>query len=293
MISPTNSAASLRGLDPPSRDTHVLDQELRETSLIGRLAINRLGMEEAAQLSLRHVRAVRSERSVGGAIHIFGVNAQVATLVQEDQRFAEAVASATVMYPDGISVVIAARLLGRPLKSRIPGGELMELLCQEGAKEGFSAYFLGGLPGAAEKTAEVLQARYPGLKIAGAQCPPFNFETDPEESAQVIKSIQATSPDMLFVGLGVPKQELWIADNSAVLPVGLAFPVGAAFDTTAGLRKRAPMWARRTGTEWLYRLVMEPRRLWRRYLIGNTAFAMMILTQWMRERSQRPFDPGD
>jgi len=98
---------------------------------------------------------------------------------------------------------------------------------------------------------------------------------------------------MLFVGLGVPKQELWIADNSAVLPVGLAFPVGAAFDTTAGLRKRAPMWARRTGTEWLYRLFMEPRRLWRRYLIGNTAFAMMVLTQWVRERSQRPLAPSD
>jgi N-acetylglucosaminyldiphosphoundecaprenol N-acetyl-beta-D-mannosaminyltransferase len=264
-----------------------------ETSLVGTLPINQLRMDEAAEALLSHVRQVRRDHSIGRAIHIFGVNAQVATLVRDNDAFAAAISSADVLYADGISVVLASQLLGRPLRGRIPGGELMELLCKQGAKEGLSVYFLGGLPDAAEKTAEILKARYPGLKIAGACCPPFNFETNPEESASVVRSIQEAAPDMLFVGLGVPKQEIWIAENSAVLPVGLAFPVGAAFDTTAGFRKRAPVWARRTGSEWLYRLAMEPRRLWRRYLVGNTAFAIMILTQWIRERGQRPLAAGD
>lgn len=283
MISPTNDAAHV-----PASAGSPAPLDSTETSLIGTLAIKRLGMDEAAEALLRNVRQVRLEKSVGKAWSVIGVNAQIATLVRHDRRFAEVAATTDLLYPDGISVVLAARLLGRPLKERIPGGELMELLCKEGAKEGLSVYFLGGLPGAAEKAAEVLRERYPGLKIAGTCCPPLNFEKDPKESALIVKSIQDSSPNMLFVALGVPRQEIWIADNRAALPVGLAFPVGAAFDTTAGLRKRAPMWARRTGTEWLYRLVMEPRRLWRRYLIGNTAFAMMVLTQWMRERTQRP-----
>jgi len=286
MISPTNSISS------PASETQATQHLSLETSLIGRLAISRLNKEETIRMLLGHVREVRRERTPGAAMQVFGVNAQVATLVRTNPRFAKAVASATVKYPDGISVVIASHLLGRPLISRIPGGEMMESLCRLGAKEGLSAYFLGGLPGAAERTAEILKTRYPGLKIAGARCPPYNFETDPEESAQVIKSIQESAPDMLFVGLGVPKQEIWIAENSAILPIGLAFPVGAALDTTAGLRKRAPVWARRTGTEWLYRLAMEPRRLWRRYLIGNPAFAVMILRQWIRERTRRRSTPG-
>jgi N-acetylglucosaminyldiphosphoundecaprenol N-acetyl-beta-D-mannosaminyltransferase len=293
MISSSKAVASIQELKPPDFGAPMPYNELRDTSLIGSLELNRLTMEEAVVPLLRHVRKVRREGAVGKAMHIFGVNAQVATLVQENKQFAAAMSTAGMMYPDGISLVLAGHLLGRPLKGRIPGGELMELLCKEGAKEGMSVYFLGGLPGAAEKTAQILEGRYPGLKIAGALCPPFNFEKDPAELAAVVKSIQDSAPDMLFVGLGVPKQEFWIANNSPVLPIGLAFPVGAAFDTTAGLRKRAPRWAQRTGTEWLYRLVMEPKRLWRRYLIGNTAFAMMVLTQWVRERGQRPLAAGD
>lgn len=292
MISPTDHLASARNLEgtpPGSRAPRV---EWLETSLVGTLRINHLQVDEAAEVLLSHVRQVRREGSIGRAMHIFGVNAQVATLAREDPRFAAAISTADFMYADGISVVLASQLLGRPLKGRIPGGELMERLCKEGAKEGLSAYFLGGLPHAAERTAEILQARYPGLQIAGACCPPLNFETRPEEVAMVLKSIQDAAPDMLFVGLGVPKQEKWIADNSPFLPVGLAFPVGAAFDTTAGLRKRAPIWAQRTGMEWLYRLVMEPKRLWRRYLIGNTVFAMMIVSQWIKERGKRPFAAG-
>jgi N-acetylglucosaminyldiphosphoundecaprenol N-acetyl-beta-D-mannosaminyltransferase len=245
-------------------------------------------MPEAVEAVLAHVRQARKDRSAGRAMHLFGVNAQVAVLAREDERFAQAMLSAHLLYPDGFSIVMASRLLGRPLIEQIPGGELMELLCREGAKEGLSAYLLGGLPGAAEKAAQTLGTRYPGLVIAGHCCPRLGFETNLEESAQLLKSIQDAAPDMLFVALGAPKQERWIFDNSSVLPIGVAFPVGAALDTVAGYRKRSPVWARRAGLEGVYRLVMEPKRLWRRYLIGYPKFILMVIVQRMRERKQSP-----
>jgi len=250
-------------------------------------------MAEAVEAVLRHVRQVREDRCAGRTIHLFGVNAQVAVLAEEDELFAQAMLSAHLLYPDGISIVIASHFLGRPLLERIPGSELMELLCYEAAKEGLSAYFLGGLPFAAEKSALTLKDRYPGLVIAGHCCPPLGFETDQEESAKLIKSIQDAAPDMLFVGLGAPKQERWIFNNSAVLPIGVAVPVGAALDTISGYRKRAPVWARRAGLEWFYRLVREPKRLWRRYLIGNTRFVLMVIMQWMQERRKPPASATD
>ena len=280
--------ASIEELNVPPVESRSASLNLFDTALVGRLPINRIRMPEAVQAILRHVRQVREDRSVGRTAHLFGVNAQVAVLASEDERFAQAMLSAHLLYPDGISIVIASRFLGRALIERIPGSELMELLCREAAKEGLSAYCLGGLPFAAEKTAAILKDRYPGLVIAGHCCPPVGFEMDQEESAKVLKSIQDAAPDLLFVGLGAPKQEHWIFDNSAVLPVGVAFPVGAALDTISGYRERAPVWARRTGLEWFYRLVREPRRLWRRYLIGNTRFVWMVIMQWMQERRRPP-----
>jgi N-acetylglucosaminyldiphosphoundecaprenol N-acetyl-beta-D-mannosaminyltransferase len=272
---------------PPPEQPRSSTVSLFETCLVGKLPISRVRMPEAVDAVIRHVRQVKEERSIGRTIHLFGVNAQVAVLAREDERFAQAMLSSHLLYPDGISIVMASRFLGRPLIERIPGSELMELLCYEGAKEGLSAYFLGGLPLAAEKTALTLKERYPGLVIAGHCCPRLGFETDREESAQLLKTIQDAAPDMLFVGLGAPKQEHWIFNNSAVLPLGVAVPVGAALDTISGYRKRAPVWARRAGLEWFYRLVREPRRLWRRYLIGNTRFVLMVFTQWMQERKQK------
>jgi len=288
MIPSVPRIASIQDMNPAPMESGSTSLNLFDTSLVGKLPISRVRMPEAVEAVLRHVRQVRDHRSIGRTIHLFGVNAQVAVLAGEDERFAQAMLSAHLLYPDGISIVMASRFLGRPLIERIPGSELMELLCHEAAKEGLSAYFVGGLPFAAEKSALTLKDRYPGLVIAGHSCPPLGFETDQEESAKLLKSIQDAAPDMLFVGLGAPKQERWIFSNSAVLPIGVAVPVGAALDTISGYRKRAPVWARRAGLEWLYRLVREPRRLWRRYLIGNTRFVLMVIMQWMQERRKPP-----
>jgi N-acetylglucosaminyldiphosphoundecaprenol N-acetyl-beta-D-mannosaminyltransferase len=217
---------------------------------------------------------------------IMGPNAQLLTLAARQPRFAAALRSADLAVPDGISVVLAARLLNQPVPARVTGGELMERLCAEAARHNLSVFFLGGLPRAAEKTARKFQRLYPGFRVAGTCCPPLGFENDPVQCARVRQSIANATPDLLCVAFGAPKQEIWMAENCPTLPIGAAISVGAALDTQAGLRKRAPKWTHRLGLEWLYRLVHEPRRLWRRYLIGNTHFLWLVARECWRHSTQ-------
>jgi N-acetylglucosaminyldiphosphoundecaprenol N-acetyl-beta-D-mannosaminyltransferase len=210
---------------------------------------------------------------------IMGPNAQLITLAQSNRRFFGALRASALNVPDGISVVIASKILGGNITKRATGGDLMEALCFDAAKHSLSVFFLGGLPKAAELTALKFQRHLPTLSIAGAYCPPHGFEADPIECAHIRQLIMKTSPDLLFVALGAPKQEIWMHENCSTLPIGAAMSVGAAFDTQSGLRNRAPRWTHNLGLEWLYRLVQEPRRLWRRYLIGNPYFLYLVLKQ--------------
>lgn len=211
---------------------------------------------------------------------IMGPNAQLVTLAARHPRFAAALRSANLSVPDGISVVLASRLLQQPIPERVPGGDLMERLCVEAARNHLSVFFLGGLPGAAEQTARKFERTCFGFRTAGFYCPPSGFESDPIECARIHKQIADAKPDLLCVAFGAPKQEIWMYENCATLPIGAAISVGAAFDTQSGMRRRAPKWTHRIGCEWLYRLIMEPRRLWRRYLIGNTHFILLVARQW-------------
>jgi N-acetylglucosaminyldiphosphoundecaprenol N-acetyl-beta-D-mannosaminyltransferase len=243
--------------------------------MVGEVPIDRLSMDEAA-----HWVIANMGKSAGvSPLLIMASNAQLVTLAAADQRFGRAIRSADLNVPDGISVVMAARFLGSPIPERVTGGELMERLCAEAARHGFSVFFLGGLPGAAVMSASRLERRYPGLRVAGCCCPEHGFENDLAESTSVRRQIAEAAPDLLCVALGAPKQEIWMQENCPTLPVGVAISVGAALDTTAGLRKRAPRWTHRIGMEWMYRLVHEPHRLWRRYLIGNTQFIFLIARQ--------------
>jgi len=261
--------------------------------MVDRLPIQRMNMSEIVAVAARHLRQESSMAGMRTTLHIFGVNAQIANLMKENSRFAKAMLTGDIQYADGASIVLASWLLGSHIAERVPGGELMEAICKEAAKDRLSVYLLGGLPGAALKASQLLSTRYPGLRIAGTCCPAYGFENRPEESQQVVKSIREANPDILVVCLGAPKQEIWAAENSASLGVSLIFPGGAVFDTLAGLRKRAPLWARNTGTEWLYRLVMEPKRLWRRYLLGNPRFLWLVCAFWLsRRQTAKPIDRG-
>lgn len=243
--------------------------------------IDRISMEYAAVL----VTEALLHRGDYPPLQIVGPNAHLVTLAQHNPRFAQAMQAADLAVPDGISVVLASRLLDVPIPERVTGGDLMERMCAEAAHYHFRVFFMGGLPGAAVMAAHNLAHRYPGLRVCGTCWPPPGFETDPAVQARIRAAIVEAKPDLLCVALGAPKQEIWMHENAATLPVGAVLPVGAAFDTQAGLRRRAPRWIQRIGVEWLFRLVMEPRRLWRRYLIGNAEFIMLVLRQWARQKA--------
>jgi N-acetylglucosaminyldiphosphoundecaprenol N-acetyl-beta-D-mannosaminyltransferase len=243
------------------------------------IPIDRIPMEYAAAWVI-HALENRGSR---GPLLIMGPNAQLVTLAARQPRFATALRSANLAVPDGISIVLAARLLDQPVPERVTGGDLMERLCVEAARHNLSVFFLGGLPEAAEKTARKFERLYPGFRVAGINCPPSGFEGDPVECARIRQHIATAKPDLLCVAFGAPKQEIWMYENCPTLPIGAAISVGAAFDTQAGLRKRAPSWTHKLGLEWLYRLIREPRRLWRRYLIGNAHFLWLVARQLWRE----------
>ncbi len=266
--------------------TACVQEPSRARVYFGAAPVDTLGMDEASRWLIRELGERRLQPS-REPLQVMGPNAFLVTLAAKNPAFAAALQQADLCLPDGMSVVWGARLLGRSVAERVPGGEFMERVCALGAAHGLSVYLLGGLPNAAAMAAQVLASRYPGLVIAGTDCPPFNFEQDATVHDAVRARIAAARPDFLFVALGAPKQEIWMLDECPSLPIGAAMSVGAAFDTLAGLRRRAPAWTHNIGLEWLYRLAMEPRRLWKRYLIGNLQFALITAKQGWVSRKQR------
>jgi N-acetylglucosaminyldiphosphoundecaprenol N-acetyl-beta-D-mannosaminyltransferase len=208
-------------------------------------------------------------------------NAQHVVMLHSDPKLKAIYDEATFVLADGMSLLVAARLLGHRLPERVTGVDLFQALCSESAELGFRIFLLGGLPGAAKKAAEVLKARNAAVNIVGTYCPPLGFENDPVETQRTLEQVRASQPDLLFVGLGVPKQEYWIHKNYRSLDVRLSIGVGGSFDMVAGITPRAPKWLQNAGLEWLFRLSAEPRRLWKRYLIGNLRFLEIVGRQWL------------
>ncbi len=178
--------------------------------------------------------------------------------------------------PDGMPMVWAGHWAGARDMRRVCGPDLMLALCERAAERGWSSYFYGASGGVPERLAERLTRRFPGLKVVGHLSPPFRPLTVQEDDAEV-RRINEARPALLWVGLSTPKQERWMAAHIDRLSATVLLGVGAAFDINAGLLPRAPQWMQRTGLEWFYRLLREPRRLWRRYLRNNPSFVFHIL----------------
>ncbi|HYW21783.1 MAG TPA: WecB/TagA/CpsF family glycosyltransferase [Nodularia sp. (in: cyanobacteria)] len=205
------------------------------------------------------------------AMHIVGL--------QKDADFLDIYRRAFLMVPDGVSLLWAAKFLQTPLNGRVNGTDLFEELCAIASEKGLKVFLLGGRPGAAEKAQEVLQARHPNLAIVGTYCPEYGFENKPEELELINSKIKAVAPDLLFVGLGAPKQEKWIASNYLSLKVPVSLGIGVSFELVADMVSRAPVWMQNAGLEWLFRLIVEPQRLWKRYVLGNPTFIWLVLKQ--------------
>jgi N-acetylglucosaminyldiphosphoundecaprenol N-acetyl-beta-D-mannosaminyltransferase len=183
---------------------------------------------------------------------------------RQDPHFREILNQAALVVPDGMPLVWLGRWHGHSLRRRVTGSELMLAFCRETGSRP-RHFFYGGAPGVAEDLARQLHEQF-NITVAGTYTPPFRPLTQAEE-VDLTSQVQATAPDVLWVGLSTPKQERWMSDHHLKLKVPVILGVGAAFDMNSGRLKRAPAWMRDSGLEWFYRLLSEPRRLWRRYLV--------------------------
>ena len=176
------------------------------------------------------------------------------------------------------SLLLAARALGHRFPERVAGVDLFQALCGSAAETGLRVFLLGGRPGSAEQAASVMQERFPGLETA-TYCPPLGFEKSDVELARVSQAVKAFHPDLLFVALGAPKQEYWMYEHGRKLGTAVCIGVGGSFEMVTGIVPRAPRWMQSIGCEWVYRLCQEPRRMWRRYLVGNVQFGWILMQQ--------------
>jgi len=195
--------------------------------------------------------------SENGRGYVVTPNPEIVMLCRSNAELSEAAAGAHLVLPDGIGVIYGAKILGRPLKGRVPGIEFGEALIASCAETGRTVYLLGAKPGVAEKAAENLKAKYPGLSVVGTADGYF------KDDEPVIEKINAASPDVLIVCLGAPAQELWMKRNIGKLDTHIAVGLGGSLDVFAGIVERAPEKWRKLGLEWLYRLLKEPRRIGR------------------------------
>lgn len=203
---------------------------------------------------------------------IFYANAHTVVTASRCEALATALERSDILLVDGSGLLWTSRLLGNPLAHNLNGTDLVPALCEIGSQEGLSVYFLGAKPGVADAAAANLTKRYPGLKVAGIQhgyFPEADIDT-------VLENIRNAKPHLLLVAMGVPLQEVWIDKYASALPDIACMGVGGLFDFMSENVRRAPLWVRQMGMEWLWRLSMEPKRLWRRYIIGNIVFLVTV-----------------
>ncbi|HEX3375908.1 MAG TPA: WecB/TagA/CpsF family glycosyltransferase [Candidatus Acidoferrales bacterium] len=197
----------------------------------------------------------------------------------QNSEFRQILNTAGLVVPDGMPLVWLGRLHGFPLRQRVCGPELMESFCQRTGST-YRHFFFGGTDGVAEKLAKTLRGKY-GIVVAGTYTPPFRALND-EEEKELNAIVKDTAPDILWVGLSTPKHEKWMYEHRHRLKVAVMLGVGAAFDMNSGGKRRAPEWMRSNGLEWLFRLISEPRRLWKRYLITIPRAVWFVCLELLR-----------
>ena len=203
----------------------------------------------------------------------------------QDQRFKRIINNADMATADGMPIAWYLRKFGYSNQKRINGPDLMWKYCKVAEKAGYPIYLIGSTEQTIEALKNRLETSFPNLEIAGHISPPFR-EMSNFEDAQIVKSINDSGAKIVFVGLGCPKQEKWMADNRGKIN-SVMIGVGAAFDFHAGTAKRAPTWIQKSGLEWCHRLLSDPRRLWKRYLIANTIFLFMLVKEVLSNNSTR------
>ncbi|MEW5873002.1 MAG: WecB/TagA/CpsF family glycosyltransferase [Chloroflexota bacterium] len=222
----------------------------------------------------------RDERQTLAYIHASGL-----CLAREQPWLREFLNACDLAYCDGMGVMLGARLLGERIPERLVLTDWSQSLVELAAQEGYTLYFLGNPPGAAERAARVMEARYPGVRILGCQDGFFDKSVRSPQNLAVIANINQAKPDILLVGFGMPAQERWLAENRAVLETSVVLTAGALFEYLAGDLRRGPRWMTEHYLEWLARILISPRRYWKRYLRDNLRFLYFILRQKFAQKS--------
>lgn len=231
------------------------------------------------------VRLVITECRAGRGGWVITPNTDILRQAYEDPQIHALVASADALVADGMPLIWASRLQRTPLRGgRICGSDLIYSIPAAAAREGLSVYLLGGAGDTGDETARVLVERNPGLRIVGTHSPPFGFEEHPEQVEDMRRLIAEARPDLVFVALSFPKGERLIADIRDAAPHAWWIGVGAAFDFVAGAIDRAPPWMQSTGTEWVFRMMQDPKRLVRRYLWHDLPYVGVLFTDALRRR---------
>jgi N-acetylglucosaminyldiphosphoundecaprenol N-acetyl-beta-D-mannosaminyltransferase len=240
----------------------------------------------------RVLRSIRHWRGSGRQGLISLVNPHSVLECRRDSEMHNAIRHSTLVLPDGIGIILGAKILSYAHSGRVSGPELLLYICDEGRRYGLTHYFYGGEEGVAQKISENLCCLFPGIHIAGHYFPPFR-ELNEDEDDEIVEKINATKPTILWLGLGAPKQEKWMARHAGRISAAAMIGVGAAFDFHSGRKAWCPAPLRAAGLEWAYRLAREPRRLWRRNmdsLLFLGRVAGQVLTSFSTV-GPRPHDP--
>lgn len=261
-------------VDPPP----AVPVSLGERVVVGGVAFDALTQAQA-------VEHVISQASAGRGGWVITANLDHARRARVDAEYQRMLDEADLVVADGTPLIWASRVQGTPLPERVAGSSMVEPLAKRAGEAGLSIYLLGATPGTAQAAGELLVSRYPGLKIAGVNCPPMGFDQDAQAMADLRQELEQARPDLVYVALGSPKQERLIGQLRADLPSTWWLGIGISLSFLTGEVQRAPLWLQRLGLEWLHRLVQEPRRLARRYLVHGLPFACRLAAGSVWERA--------
>ena len=197
--------------------------------------------------------------------------------METDSYFREICDNAELLLTDGHPLLWIAKWYKTPIKEKICGSDLVPKLCEVAAQKGYSVFFLGAAPGVAQRAADKLKEKLPNLKVAGAYSPPIGFENNQEELNKINHILYESHADMLFVGMGVPKQDIFIYENMNKYQIPMSFSIGGTIDFIAGEQKRAPKWIGKIGMEWFYRFCQSPKRMFKRYFVDDLKIFGLVL----------------
>src|SRR5580704_453407 len=229
-----------------------------------------------------------ASEDAGRCRYVVTPNVNHAVLLQRHAQFARVYADADFVLADGVPIVLLARLFGRGVPERVAGSDLVPRLFDRARLDSpIRVYLLGARPEVNARATRAVESRWPGIQVVGRDSPPFGFEQNDAENARILDQIAMARPDVLIVGLGAPKQELWVHQHREHIRAKIALCVGATIDFLAGEKQRAPQWMRRTGLEWMHRVALEPRRLSGRYFRDGLALPGLVFRELRHSATRR------